>query len=107
MHILVKKSGKEAPALKNIPNMLQSPVSSSNFNINKMTNLIDQNVDNRLLKDCKISPKIYRPVCKTEPKNGSINFKDELFDIDEATARKELGDDIVNTIDDYLSKSIN
>jgi ferredoxin-fold anticodon binding domain-containing protein len=34
--------------------------SEPNFNIKTMTNLTDENLDNKLLKDCKISPKLIK-----------------------------------------------
>jgi hypothetical protein len=51
-------------------------------------------LDKRLLKDCHISSKLF-------DNNGKLDsgesFPEELM------ARKELGDDIVNALDTYLS----
>lgn len=66
----------------------------SEFNLKTMTKLTNENLDKRLLKDCQISSKLFDTNCKL---NSNKSLPEEII------ARKELGDDIVNALDTYLS----
>ena len=99
---------------------------SASFNIKTMSKLKDDNLDNKLLKDCKISPKLMKSFKKdvletsnrssslsrlantesktklTKPTVGSTG--DILTEEEKMMARCELGDHIMNVVDSYLSK---
>jgi hypothetical protein len=94
MHSIVKNSSKESTL---ILNNYKNPT-LTNFNVNKMTNLKDDNLDNKLLKDCLISPKIVKQF-----QNNENNLSEYLIDSDDSLVRKELGDELIDSIDNYLS----
>jgi len=68
----------------------------SEFNLKTMTKLTNENLDKRLLKDCQISSKLFDNNCKLD---SSKRLPEEIV------ARKELGDDIVDALDTYLSNN--
>ena len=70
-----------------------SSSSNSSFNQRSLTKLVSENLDSKSLKESKISPKLYKHVS-----NG------KGVDVDEMIARRELGDDVMNSIDSYLKK---
>lgn len=86
-------------------------VNNTSFNNKTMTKLTKENLDTKPLRESRISNKIYKPpvVNKTDkseakaaaPKNGMQTNGDG--EMNEMSIRRELGDDVVNTIDNYLS----
>jgi hypothetical protein len=94
MHSLVKNSSKSSPIISNL-----NSSTLNHFNINKMTNLKDDNLDNKLLKDCLISPKVLKQF-----RNDEENLIKNSCENDESQVRKELGDELIDSIDNYLSK---
>lgn len=79
----------------------------SSFNIKSMTKLTNDNLDNKSLKDCKISNKFHKQHQKlnSSSRSSSVNnlANNKINDSEDILARKELGDDVVNAIDCYLS----
>lgn len=89
---------------------------SSDYNNKAMTKLSNDNLDTKLLKDTKISSKFSRhlvrnvmdKVCNGNVlPNGLKNFNPmNENEISEETAKRELGEDIVSSIDDYFSNLV-
>jgi hypothetical protein len=90
----VKTKTNTKTTSQNLNDSTNTTAQLSEFNLKTMTNLTNENLDKRLLKDCHISSKLF-------DNNGKLDsgesFPEELM------ARKELGDDIVNALDTYLS----
>ncbi len=93
----------------------QQPTPTS-FNKTSLTNLTHENLDHKLLKDSKISPKVLKTIhqpttngiikssSSTSISNKTNLHSESKFSAEESLARKELGDDVINSIDSYLSK---
>lgn len=91
-----------------------------NFNQKSMTKLSTENLDNKLLKDSKISAKFSKHLAnssinsksnsnypnQTSKSSKTTNEESKKLDLDESIARKELGDEIMNSIDNYFSKNL-
>lgn len=125
MHQYVAKVSTKSPALvptttggitsKTASLSLQpQPVaSSSKFNKKSLTPLGDnENLESKLLKDAVVSSKLYKQVDKSlssvDEKNGIRNGLGigSKNDLDGLIGRRELGDDIMNAIDNHYSKLI-
>jgi hypothetical protein len=86
----------------------ETPKSNDSYNIKSMTKLNNENLDNKPLKECQISPKFFKQLNGkerpngTNPKNGISN--PENGDMDDKYLRKELGENIVNAVESYFKK---
>ncbi len=110
------------------------------FNVKSLTTLKTENLDKKLLKDCKISPKLLKSLKKNAEirsssvphklsektslsgENGSkvkgnslqkssgkikkngLNSNNGLTESEEAFSRENLGEDIMNAVDVFISK---
>jgi hypothetical protein len=125
MHREVVKSNKES--LMEEFSAVADAALSAQFNVNALTTLKDENLDNKLLKDCKISPKLMKTYKKIETENSnhrshsmsrlmnktesnkngkkSLKFKNNGLSVEEEVhSRQELGVKIMNAVDSYLKK---
>lgn len=65
-----------------------------------MTKLSAENLDNKRLNESRISKKIFKSMVNG---NGSLGHEDD-DNWDEASVRSQLGDEVVNDVDEYFSK---
>ena len=87
----------------------ETPKNNDSYNIKSMTKLNNENLDNKPLKECHISPKFFKQINGKERPNGTNNPKNgisnlENGDMDDKYLRKELGENIVNAVESYFKK---
>jgi H3 lysine-79-specific histone-lysine N-methyltransferase len=101
MHEHVVKSTTSTNTTNDINN-----THSSCFNQNSLTKLTDEHLDKKSLKEtCPAT--LTNSNSKISSNNKSNNSSCRLsskFEFDEGVARQELGDDVIHSIDSYLSK---
>lgn len=89
-------------------------INSENFNGRSITKLSSENLDNKRLQDAEISAKIYKmsmmptlSLNKLDSHNGCDNDVDDDDDEngwDEMSIRRELGQQVIEEVDNYFSK---
>ena len=92
--------------------------SNTDFNIKSMSKLNEDNLENKQLKECKINAQLFNKYVKNVkdekkefdlPKqqlqlNCKVSSNHKLESKSDINSRRELGDEIINEIDNYLSE---
>lgn len=82
-------------------------INSENFNGRSITKLSGENLDNKRLQDAEISAKIYKMSMMPtyDDDNGDVDGDDDDENgWDEMSIRRELGQQVIEEVDNYFSK---